>query len=412
MTRVARLSEAKDEFLRSKQKGEQSGNYRRNAKRVLEEWLAQLGDEHDVRYTNDLEVTHCRAYARHLKRRTDLPDDHADSLSGASARTYYDYVAAFCAWLVAEEYLDENPARKNRATTELPDDSPRKERQQVWSAADRQRLVQHVNQRADEALDDHGLSAAAIPALRDRALVYLLAFSGLRVGEVLRDSNDDRRRGVRWSDVEPANNTIYVLGKAEQQRVPASLPGRIHAPLERYKRVLQPPSDDWPIFPSRHYPSLSERVRNVLRGRDYSPEEVEERIDASDDWLVLCREVGADPPSMTTTSARRRLKELSQSAGVDAGQHDYLTPHGGRRGVGDALYEDDPVLAQDALRHQSIETTHQAYRDQRASETAEQMDSAFDSLEAPDDRARDGDGDTDGSADSEELAGDESRQQN
>jgi hypothetical protein len=28
------------------------------------------------------------------------------------------------------------------------------------------------------------------------------------------------------------------------------------------------------------------------------------------------------------------------------GEHDYLTPHGGRRGAGDVLYREDPVLAQ------------------------------------------------------------------
>ena len=31
------------------------------------------------------------------------------------------------------------------------------------------------------------------------------------------------------------------------------------------------------------------------------------------------------------------------------GDHDYLTSHGGRRGAGDILYREDPVLAQTAL---------------------------------------------------------------
>ena len=39
------------------------------------------------------------------------------------------------------------------------------------------------------------------------------------------------------------------------------------------------------------------------------------------------------------------------------GEHDYLAPYGGRRGVGDVPYRADPVLAQTAPRHRSIETT-------------------------------------------------------
>ena len=59
------------------------------------------------------------------------------------------------------------------------------------------------------------------------------------------------------------------------------------------------------------------------------------------------------------------------------GEHDYLTPHGGRRGAGDVLYREDPVLAQTALRHRSIETTKDSYSYIEAGETASRAGDVF-----------------------------------
>lgn len=60
------------------------------------------------------------------------------------------------------------------------------------------------------------------------------------------------------------------------------------------------------------------------------------------------------------------------------GEHDYLTPHGGQRGAGDILYREDPVLAQTALRHRSIETTKNSYSYIEAGETASRAGEIFD----------------------------------
>jgi integrase len=60
------------------------------------------------------------------------------------------------------------------------------------------------------------------------------------------------------------------------------------------------------------------------------------------------------------------------------GEYDYLTPHGGRRGVGDVLYREDPVIAQTALRHRSIETTKDSYSYIEAGETASRAGDIFD----------------------------------
>ena len=71
----------------------------------------------------------------------------------------------------------------------------------------------------------------------------------------------------------------------------------------------------------------------------------------------------------------RRICEEAETT-LD-GEHDYLTPHGGRRGAGDVLYREDPVLAQTALRHRSIETTKDSYSYIEAGETASRAGDIF-----------------------------------
>jgi hypothetical protein len=43
------------------------------------------------------------------------------------------------------------------------------------------------------------------------------------------------------------------------------------------------------------------------------------------------------PPSITTDGARSILQRLSKAADSDHPKHDYLAPHGGRRGMGELL---------------------------------------------------------------------------
>ena len=54
-----------------------------------------------------------------------------------------------------------------------------------------------------------GLSA--IKELRERALASLLAYSGVRGAEVLRDPNGERRGGIRWRDLDLEAGTLVVL---------------------------------------------------------------------------------------------------------------------------------------------------------------------------------------------------------
>ena len=365
------IEDALSAFVRSKQKGTDSGNYQRNARRVIEEWLTWLSSHEDSVETFDqLQVTHMRQYARYLKERVDEGD-----FAGSTAITYWNYISAFLGWCVYEELVTENPARTRRAEEELPDKRPRSDRQQFWSRADREALLTHLNERAHTAVDERGLDA--VKELRNRALAALLAYSGVRSGEILRDPNDQRRSGLRWRDVDLEAGTLVVLGK-NQAAEEAPLPPQTRGPLERLHQALRPASDDWPVFPTLHRPTLSRTVRTQFADAGYEPDEIDAMVEEHD-WLTLFRTDEFVPPALTTNGGRTVMHRICEEAEIDLdGEHDYLTPHGGRRGAGDILYREDPVLAQIALRHRSIETTKDSYSYIEAGETATRAGEIFD----------------------------------
>ena len=144
------IEDALEAFVRSKQKGTDSGNYQRNARRAIEEWITWLaGREESIETFEQLQVSQMRQYARYLKERVGR-----DELAGSTANTYWNYIATFLGWCVYEELLAENPARKRRAEQELPDTRPRSDRQQFWSRDDREALLAHLNGRAHAAVDE------------------------------------------------------------------------------------------------------------------------------------------------------------------------------------------------------------------------------------------------------------------
>jgi site-specific recombinase XerD len=220
------IENALEAFVRSKQKGTDSGNYQRNARSVISERITWLVDREDpIESFGQLQVSHMRQYARHLKERVGR-----DEIAGSTANTYWNYIAAFLGWCVYEELIAENPARTRRAEEELPDKRPRSDRQQFWSRTEREALFTHLNERFHAAVDERGLNA--IKELRNRALASLLAYSGVRGAEILRDPNDERRSGIRWRDVDLDAGTIVVLGK-DQADEEAPLPLQACDPLER-----------------------------------------------------------------------------------------------------------------------------------------------------------------------------------
>jgi integrase len=366
-----KIEDALESFVRSKQKGTDSGNYQRNARSVIQEWITWLADrEEPIENFDQLQVSHMRQYARQLKDRVDR-----DEIAGSTANTYWNYIAAFLGWCVYEELLTENPARKRRAEQELPDKRPRSDRQQFWNRADREALFDHLNERAHTAVDEQGLNA--IKELRDRALASLLAYSGVRGAEILRDPNDERRTGIRWRDVDLEAGTLLVLGKSQADEE-APLPPQVRDPLNRLRQAFRPANNEWPVFPTLHRPTLSRVARTALADAGYNTSEIEKAIDEHD-WMTLYRTYDLVPPALTTNGGRTVMQRICKEAEIDLdGDYDYLTPHGGRRGAGDVLYREDPVLAQTALRHRSIETTKDSYSYIEAGETATRAGNIFD----------------------------------
>ena len=354
----AMLGRTFERYLQDKGKGRggEGGNYRRNAARELERfaewaagerggegWSGVAASERALTFA-DLDERVFREYARHLAGDRGLKQN--------TVKTYYAYVSAWCGWCVNEGYLDAHYAQRASATAPLPEDNGRKPGdQQAWTTAQRHAITRHVDRATRDAVNRFtGLPAdanpiergraryAALKAARDRALVFVLAYTAVRVGELLRDPDDPRRRGVRWGEVDLEDGSMHVYRK-KQRWDAASLPDPVIAPLRDYRRLVDPPSDRWPVFPTFDQRTLAGRVRTELADRGTRPESIAKRRDAHARDLLVALEEDVRPPSLTTDGARSILRRLSHTSGVDIDhpKHDYLAPHGGRRGMGEVL---------------------------------------------------------------------------
>jgi integrase len=354
------LGETFERYLQDKGKGRggDGGNYRRNAARELErfaEWAAGdrgrddwtgIGPDAAAREPTfeDLDERVFREYARHLAGERGLKQN--------TVHTYYRYISAWCGWCVNEGYLEAHYAQRASATAPLPEDDGRKPGdQQAWTSEQRHALTRHVDERARnvietyttlpedaDPLDRQRARYRALKAARDRALVFVLAYTAVRVGELLRDPNDPRRRGVRWDELSLADGSMDVYRK-KQQWDAASLPDPVVSPLRSYRKLLDPPTDRWPVFPTFDQRTLAELVRNELADRGKRPAAIEElRAGYARDLLLALAE-DVRPASITTDGARSVLQRLSADAAIeiDHPKHGYLAPHGGRRGMGEVL---------------------------------------------------------------------------
>jgi integrase len=354
------LAETFTRYLQDKGKGRggDGGNYRRNAARELErfaEWTA--GDRGDDNWTGivpddidrkpafeDLDERVFREYARHLVGDRGLKQN--------TVQTYYAYISAWCGWCVDEGYLEAHYAQRASAMAPLPEDDGRKPGdQQAWTPEQRHALTRHVDEEAREAieqfttlpegtdpLDRQRARYTALRAARDRALVFVLAYTAVRVGELLHDPDDPRRRGVRWEDLDLEEGSMDVYRKKQQWDV-AALPDPVRAPLESYRKFLDPPSDRWPVFPTFDQRTLAELVRKELADRGLKPDAIDARRDEYARDILLALDEDIRPSSLTTGGARSILRRLSEAAelDIDHPKHEYLAPHGGRRGMGEVL---------------------------------------------------------------------------
>jgi integrase len=357
-TAPAPLVDALESYLLSRGKGpdSSSGNYRRNAGPRLRAFIDYLA-ENDIQHLDEIDAHTLRNYIR-------------DELLGkghkpATIHKYYDYVSAWIGWAQREGLVAEHYGKQQSATEPLPDtDGQASEQQQTWRAEQRQQFLRFLDERAHDAIDERGYNAYA-PA-RDRALAYVLAFSGVRGAEILAASDDDRRNGAPWSDLNEDYTSLEVLGKSQQWES-RSLPPQIRPAIERWESILEPKSD-WPLVPSFHYPSLY----GVL------PDDVDpDTLDGYGDIFEALREHDVRPPAMTTDGGRRLFRRLSEEAGIEV-EEGYLQLHGARRGVGRVLaLEQGANAAADQLAN-SVKVVEESYSDILASERAEKTGEAFD----------------------------------
>jgi integrase len=348
------ISRAVDRYLRSSGDSDQ---YRHTAETVLNQftdWLRRRDLETFDSFENDGEQI-LRRYADRLNQRV-----KADGIAASTAQMYYNVVSGFLGYCVRDGVLSQNPALTDRAREPLPrDDEDRT--QQFWTPEIRQQLVEYTNDRAYEAIEADGLDATQ--AVQDRAFIHVLAYTGVRGAEVFRVSGDDRsgRQGITWERVDMDSWTFRIWGKSQSWE-DVSVLEQAREAIRQLKRVQNPPTEEWPVFPTGHAPSKYAAVR-----------------DARDDADVLLGDADVDevlhefdiaPPAITTHGARRVLERIAEEAGVDVdGEAPKL--HGARRGLGDTLFRKDRGLASDILRHSSLSVTKKAYSHIDASERGE-----------------------------------------
>ncbi|WP_238994022.1 site-specific integrase, partial [Halobellus captivus] len=310
------LDDSFERYLQDKGKGRGGGggNYRRNAARELErfaewaagdrgadDWTGIVPDDVDREPTfDDLDERVFREYARRLGGDRGLKQN--------TVQTYYRYISAWCGWCVNEGYLEAHYAQRASAMAPLPEDDGRKPGdQQAWTSEQRHVLTRHVDERARDAveayttlpedtdpLDKQRARYAALKAARDRALVFVLAYTAVRVGELLRDPNDPRRRGVRWEDLSLDDGSMDVYRK-KQQWDAASLPDPVISPLRSYRQLMDPPTERWPVFPTFDQRTLAGLVRENLAERGERPEAIIERRAEYARDLLLALDVDIRP---------------------------------------------------------------------------------------------------------------------
>lgn len=181
----------------------------------------------------------------------------------------------------------------------------------------------------DESADDRER------AFRDWALVTMLTLTGARGAELFADPRDEHRNGLRWDDVDLGRGIAVVFGKTrERQLIP--LTDRVVESLERYRTVLSPADEDWPVFPTWHYASLAKAAEGGLEARGWNADDIETTLESTTS-VELLREHEIAPPALSKNGARSLMNRLCEAADVDI-DGEYLKPHGGRRGLGSDLY--------------------------------------------------------------------------
>jgi integrase len=372
--RRTRFQRARDDFLLDKSKGEDSGTYRRNAEREINRFRDWHTDEHNELSTFDaIDGRTMRQYARHLTRQ---------NWTDGTVLTYYAQVSAFIGWCKREGLVHEHYAQLPTATEPLPEDDGRRSGdQQAWGTKEREQIIHHVNEEANaavDALEDGAGTWDAVKALRDRALVAVLCYSGNRAGEILARTDDVRRNGITWGDVELDEGGVTVLSK-KQKWDDRSLPEQTIHPLRMLKRVLDP-QDDWAVFVTLSPRDVFPPAREALADAGLDDEEIDDRISTDTVWEVY-REHDLTPAPLQTGGARKVMDRLTDAAGIDLEQGEYLEPHGGRRGAGEVMVRTHGYAAAARLLDNTEEMVRERYSHIEAGELADAASKAFEAVD-------------------------------
>jgi len=352
-----------EDYLAARRDEHGSGTYAASAESELgrwADWMRARGYDLDTLEENGPDVL--RRYAARLRRRT-----QGGGIAASTAETYFAYVSACLSFAVREGRLNRNPAQTEAARELLPEDSRDRGDQQHWTPEQRARLINHVQERTEAAIEADPVGAYT--ESRDRTLVAMLYYAAVRGAEVLRHRQDKRdgRQGLRWSRVDLDAGTMRILGK-DQSWETAPIPSPALDPLRVLMKIQHPASDDWPVFATDHAPSKWAAAREQLDDTD-----VKTLVEECESIDGVLREHDIAPPALTTDGARSVLKRLTEAAEIDV-DGGYLQPHGARRGMIGEVYKRDRGEAQDLGRHKSMTTTREAYSHLDAEEQRVRLD--------------------------------------
>ncbi|ERG99069.1 MAG: hypothetical protein J07HQX50_00211 [Haloquadratum sp. J07HQX50] len=146
-------------------------------------------------------------------------------------------------------------------------------------------------------------------------------------------------------DLDDRSMDVY---RKKQQWDATSLPDRVISPLQSYRKLMDPPMERWPAFPTLNQRTLAGLVQGELADRGEQSDTINEQRDEYARDLLLVLDEDIRPPSITTDGARSIVQRLSAATVIDIDhpKHDYLAPHGGRREMGEVLVRPLDILWQ------------------------------------------------------------------
>lgn len=145
------------------------------------------------------------------------------------------------------------------------------------------------------------------------------------------DEEFDRKRSTSmtgvWMSTERISNGLSEFSRP------------CHLATSKLPPPLDPVSQQWPVFPTFDQRTLAKLVREDLADRGLKREEIHKRRNAHARDLLLAIEEDIRPLSLMTHGARNILKRVTTNTEIGIGhlKHEYLAPHGGRRGIGEDL---------------------------------------------------------------------------